>query len=370
MEETVLKNGLVYTEDLRFAPLDVGISGGSITALSEKLTGENVIDCSGCLVLPGLADIHLHGCAGCDVCDAGTASLDKIAAYEFSRGVTAFCPTTMTLPEERLTDVLRSISDYSPGSGRAEVLGINLEGPFISAEKCGAQDSANILKPSADKLREWQRAAGGLIRLVTVAPEAEGAAECISECSGEFRFSLGHTAANYAAASAAFAAGADHVTHLFNAMPPFLHRETGVIGAAFDADCYVELICDGIHVSPPMIRAAFRLFGDDRIVLISDSMEAAGMPDGEYELGGQRVIRQGSTARLADGTIAGSMTDLYGCLLTAVKAGIPLESAVRAATINPCRSVGADGRFGSIAPGKAAHFLILDRDSLEIVRVL
>ena len=161
------------------------------------------------------------------------------------------------------------------------------------------------------------------------------------------------------------------MTHLFNAMPAFHHRDTGVIGAAFDFQkCFAELICDGVHLSPTAVRAAFRLFGDDRIVLVSDSTEAAGMPDGEYSLGGQKVIKRGKEARLADGTLAGSVSDLYTCLVTAVSMGIPLESAVAAATVNPCRSVGTDGEYGSITPGKAAHFLILDKETLEIRQVI
>ena len=375
MNTTVLKNGLVYTERYTFEPLDVGISEGSITQTAERITDAGqVIDCSGCYVLPGLVDIHLHGCAGSDVCDGSPASLDRIAAYEFSRGVTAFCPTTMTLPDERLKAVLANIAEYHSGGcrpGRAEIIGANLEGPFLSAEKCGAQATEHIRRPSAEKLREYQAAAGGLIRLVTVAPEAEGAAGVIADLAGELHFSLGHTAADYDAAAEAFAAGADHVTHLFNAMPSFHHRDTGVIGAAFDnGSCFAELICDGVHVSPSAVRAAFKLFGEERTVLVSDSMEAAGMTDGDYTLGGQRVIRQGSRAALADGTLAGSVTDLFGCMLTAVSMGVPLETAVRAATANPARSIGADDRFGIIAPGRAAHFLVLDRETLNIRLVI
>ncbi|SDB31196.1 N-acetylglucosamine-6-phosphate deacetylase [Ruminococcaceae bacterium FB2012] len=372
MDTTVLKNGLVYTPDRRFAPLEVSFSEGVITAVGTGLSGR-VIDCDGCFVLPGLTDIHLHGCAGHDVSFSGPEALDAVAAYEFSRGVTAFCPTTMTLPEEKLLSALDSIRRYAAEKHpvRAEIVGIHLEGPFVSPEKCGAQDPAYIQKPSAAKLREWQKAAGGLIRLVTLAPECEGAADCIRECAGEFRFSLGHTTADYAAASEALAAGADHVTHLFNAMPGFHHRETGVIGAAFDAPgCFAELICDGVHISPTAVRAAFRLFGEWRTVLISDSMEAAGMPDGEYQLGGQKVVKRGPEACLADGTLAGSVTDLYGCFVTAVRMGIPPEIAAAAVTDNPCRSVGIQGKYGSIAPGKTAHFLILDKDTLEIRQVI
>ena len=370
MSQTVLKNGLLYLPEGRFAPLEAAFSGGVITEVGSGLSG-SVIDCSGCYVLPGLVDIHLHGCAGADVCRPEPAALDVVAAYEYLRGVAAFLPTTMTLPEEELVSALENIRAYAASEhpGRAAVAGIHLEGPFISPERCGAQKAGNILPPSAEKLRRWQRAAGGLIRLVTLAPELVGVSELIRECRGEFRFSAGHTAAGYAAAMEAFAAGADHVTHLYNAMPPFHHRDTGVIGAALDSPCFVEIICDGVHSSATAVRAAFRLFSD-RIILISDSMEATGMPDGEYSLGGQRVIKRGSEARLPDGTLAGSVTDLAACLKAAVEMGIPPEAAAAAATSTPARSVGIADRYGSIAPGRKAHFLLLDQKTLEVRNVI
>lgn len=371
---STLKNGTVFTEDCVFKNTDVTFENGIITSVGDTKPGGKVIDCTGCYVLPGLVDIHLHGCIGHDMCDGSAASLKAMAEYLYSRGVTGFCPATMTLPPERLTEILSCAAEYArsaPHKGAARLLGIHLEGPFISTEKCGAQDSSYAQNPSAAKLRDWQKAAGGLIKLVTVAPELSGAEELISELSGEFRFSLGHTVSGYETAMRAFAAGADHVTHLFNAMPPLHHRDTGVIGAAFDTPgCFAELICDGVHLSPSAVRAAFRLFGEDRIVLISDSTEATGMPDGSYTLGGQRIFKTGSRAELSDGTIAGSVSSLYDCLLKAVESGIPLESAVRAATINPCRSVGADDTAGNISPGKAASFLILDRNDLSIKQVI
>ena len=278
-----------------------------------------------------------------------------------------------TPPEEKLSDILRAAAEYKkaqPDDDRAELVGIHLEGPFISSDKKGAQNEEYIMPPSAEKLLCWQADAKGLLKLVTIAPELEGAADCISECRDKLRFSLGHTGSGYEAALKAIEAGADHITHMYNAMPPFLHREPGVIGAAFDKGCYAELICDGVHVSPSAVRAAFRLFGDERIILISDSMEAAGMTEGEYQLGGQKVYVRGKRAVLSDGTIAGSITPLYSCMLYAVDMGIPLESAIKAATINPCRSIGIDDEYGSISIGKRAHLLLADIDSLDIIRVI
>ncbi|MCR5122352.1 MAG: N-acetylglucosamine-6-phosphate deacetylase [Ruminococcus sp.] len=363
---TVLKDGTVFTKDCTFAKMNVCFADGEIISLTEDVPGgAEVIGCEDLYVLPGLTDVHLHGCAGQDLSEASQESLAAMADFEYRHGVTAFCPAVMTLPDGEISRILRGAAEYAKNApaDTAEIAGINLEGPFVSAEKCGAQNAAYIASPSAEKLRKWQSGAGGLIKLVTIAPELSGAVGCIRECAGEFRFSLGHTACDYDTAMAAFAAGADHVTHLFNAMPAFHHRDAGLIGAAFDtAGCFAELICDGVHVCASAVRAAFKLFGDDRIVLISDSMEAAGMPDGEYMLGGQKVIKRGSRAELEDGTLAGSVSTLYDCLRKAAEFGIPLESAVKAATRNPCLSAGLYDEIGSIEPGKKARFLILRRD--------
>ena len=373
----LIKNGLVFTEKCRFEHLTVITDSGVITDILPadamvKYGGE-VADASGCYVVPGFTDVHFHGCAGHDFCEASADALGCICRYEYSQGVTTLCPATMTLPDDDIIAILKTAVDHSStsaGEESATLLGIHLEGPFISYEKCGAQKKELIQPPSAEKLLEWQSAAEGLIKLVTIAPETEGAADCIHRLSGSMHFSLGHTACDYDAAIKAFAAGADHVTHIYNAMPPFTHREPSLIGAAYDTEnVFAELICDGVHISPTAIRAAFALFGDDRIVLISDSMEAAGMPDGLYQLGGQQVTKKGSRALLSDGTLAGSVTTLADCVRTAVSMGIPLESAIKAATINPCRSIGADDNYGSLTVGKAAHILLLDTKDLSLKAV-
>ncbi|MCR5754430.1 MAG: N-acetylglucosamine-6-phosphate deacetylase [Acetatifactor sp.] len=376
----IIKNGLVFTEDGTFEPRTVLTKDDEILYVSVDGKGEasNVFDATGCFVLPGLTDIHFHGCAGHDFCDGTKEAFDAIASYELTQGVTSICPATMTLSAERLTEICESAADYhvaqlnnTAKTDTAELVGIHMEGPFINVNKKGAQNAAYVQAPSADKIRGWQQASGGLVRLISLAPEVDGAIDCIKECAGEFRFSIAHTEADYDTACKAFEAGADHVTHLYNAMPPFTHRAPGVIGAASDAEeSFVELICDGVHIAPSVVRATFKLFGDDRVVLISDSMEACGMPDGTYSLGGLEVHVTGNRATLADGTIAGSATPLYKCLLTAVSMGIPLESAVKAATINPCRSIGIDHKYGSIAPNKKAHFLILDQKDLSIKAVI
>lgn len=378
----IIKNGLVYTEENTFKPATINTKEDLITKVScnpeEIDISEEVFDAAGCYVIPGLTDIHFHGCNGHDFCDGTKEAFDTIAAFELTQGVTSICPATMTLSEEMLSDICRNAAEYhraqANGEGRedvADLIGIHMEGPFINAHKKGAQNDAYVQEPSSVKLRRWQKDAEGLVKLISLAPEVPGAISCIEECSDEFRFSIAHTESDYDTAMKAFAAGADHVTHLYNAMPPFTHRAPGVIGAASDTPkSFVELICDGVHIAPSVVRATFRLFGDDRVILISDSMEAAGKPDGTYSLGGLEVHVNGNQATLADGTLAGSVTPLYKCMLTAISMGIPLESAVKAATINPCRSIGIDSLYGSIKEGKKAHFLVLNKEDLSIKAII
>ena len=370
----LIKNGLVFMDQGIFQPMTVLTDGGRISMLLPpeamiKYSGE-AVDARGCYVLPGLTDIHFHGCRGFDLCDGTPEALEEIARYQYSQGVTSICPAAMTLPEEDLTGILTAAVDYysSPQQPRtADLVGIHLEGPFLSPEKRGAQKAEYLQAPSPEKLERWLKAGRGLLKLMTIAPELDGAIDLISRFRDRLRFSLGHTAAGYDTALRAFRAGADHLTHMYNAMPPFSHREPGPIGAAFDTPgAYAELICDGVHLSPSAVRAAFAMFGPDRIILISDSMEAAGMPDGEYRLGGQSVRVSGPRATISDGTLAGSVTPLYRCLVKAVSMGIPLEDAVKAATINPCRSIGIDRDYGSISVGKRAHLLLADKESLEL----
>ncbi len=238
-------------------------------------------------------------------------------------------------------------------------------------EKRGAQNAAYVQDPDAEMFKRLQAEAHGLIRLVDLAPEKPGAMDFIKELHGEVICSLAHTTADYDTCMEAFAAGAGHVTHLYNAMPPYSHRAPGPVGAAADAPgCSVELICDGVHVHPAVVRSTFRMFGAERVILISDSMRACGMPDGDYSLGGQAVTVKGNLAALSDGTIAGSVTDLMSCLKKVVQEmGIPLETAVRCAAVNPARALGIYDRYGSIEPGKTANLALLSQD-LDVMSVI
>lgn len=365
--------GQVFNRIKGFENRNLYIQDGKIISESLYEAGqivEECIDVAGCYVIPGLIDIHLHGCKKVDTCDANLEALDVMTAYEASQGVTAICPTTMSLPQERLLEIMSCLGNYRNEKG-AMIVGINMEGPYISYEKKGAQNGNYIRKASVSEFKALQEAAKHQIKLIDIAPEVEGALAFIEQMKDEVVISLAHSTATYEQTREALRKGASHITHLYNAMTGFQHRAPGMVGAAAeDESCYVELICDGIHVHPSVVRSTFKLMGAHRIVWISDSMEATGMPDGRYALGGQEVTVQGAHAFLEDGTIAGSATNLMGCFKVAVQQmGIPLEQAIVCASENPARSIGVFEEMGSLEEGKWANIVILDK-KLEVKQVL
>ena len=375
MKRVTNLRGMIFTKDCVFEPGELVIEDGIIKEVRaceyEALTQKEQEQ----YLIPGLVDVHFHGAAGYDFCDGTKEALQAITSYENEHGITTICPATMSLPVTELERILAVAAEWKDGrtmlQGEAykaqsqSLCGIHLEGPFIAKEKKGAQKEEYIIPADVATLRKLQEKTNGLIRLVTIAPETEGAMECIKELKDEIIFSIGHTMADYDMACKAFEAGADHVTHLYNAICVGTHREPSVPEAAADYDnVFVELICDGVHVHPSVVRNAFRIYGDDRIVLISDSMCATGMADGEYTLGGQKVAVKGALATLADGTIAGSVTNLYECMKKTISMGIPKEVAIKAATINPARSIGVDKEVGSIEVGKRADILIVNEDMI------
>lgn len=365
-----IANGKVFDGQC-FRERDVVVEGqtfSSIEASGNVACGAggaaDTLDASGCYVIPGLIDVHFHGAMGYDFCDASDEGISAIAAYEASRGVTSICPTTMTLPEERLVPIVASVAAHEAAAGEAGIVGINMEGPYIAPDKVGAQNPAYVRSASIEEFGRLQQQAKGLIKLVDVAPEQPGNLEFIRQVSHDVRVSVAHTCTGYDDACAAFDAGARHITHLFNAMPALHHREPGPIAAGAERnDITAEIIADGVHIHPAMVRLAFALFGDDRMILISDSLRACGLGDGEYELGGQQFFVKGNRATIANGSLAGSVSDVMACMRTAVRTmGIPLTSAVKAATVNPARALGLDGKLGAIAPGYQADAVVLDRD--------
>ena len=365
----IIKSGKVFQEDGSFLEQTLYVNDHCLVDKAEYQDDGEIIDAEGLLVLPGLVDVHSHGAAGEDFSDGDPEGLKKILRYERSCGITSYCPTSMTFPKERLRQIFASIKGAQTEEG-AKVVGINMEGPFLDPVKKGAHVEEWITAPDAAFVRELNQDADGLVCLVTLAPNMDGAEEFIKEMHEEVCISLGHTAADYDCASRAMKLGAHHVTHLYNAMQPFGHRAPGLIGAAMDdPECMVELICDGYHIHPSAIRAAFRMFGPERVILISDSMRATGMENGTYELGGQEVTVKDRKAVLKDGTLAGSATNLYGCMCKAVEFGIPLEQAIMAATANPARSIGIFDQVGSIRIGKQADLLLVSKN-LELKRVI
>lgn len=332
--------------------------------------GGDVLDARGLTALPGLIDLHVHGAAGFEFASSDAGGVEKILRYNAANGITALCPTTLTMPAGELLRACGLLSSASTPDGAA-IIGLNVEGPFISPSKLGAQNPAYTRLPDINFFRALTEASRGKIKIVSVAPELDGAMDFIQYASRTTVVAVAHTNADYETASRAFAAGASHVTHLFNAMPPFHHRAPGVVGAAFDsAGATAELICDGAHLHPTVVRAAFAMFGPERIVMVSDGMMATGMPDGRYEIGGLPVSVAGGRATLEDGSLAGSVTNLMDCLRTAVLVmGIPLHDAVRAATANPARVAGVYPARGSISPGKIADMLLVD-DELKLHHVI
>lgn len=365
----ILKNALVYMPDFKFHKADVRVADGKITEAAHSIdeVGE---DCTGKMLLPGFIDIHSHGCMGCDWSRADRASYEKMTAYYAKNGVTSLCATTMSLPGERLGDAMSEIKSFmeSDESGGAYVHGINMEGPFFSKKKKGAQAEENLFDPNLELFNRLWKISGENIKLCDIAPELPGAMEFIEKVKGRCVISIAHTAADYAVAKSAIAAGASHVTHLYNAMTPFTHRAPGVVGAVYDSNVTAEMICDGIHLDPAVVRITFQILGDERVTLISDSMEACGMPNGEYELGGQRVQVNDGSATLADGTLAGSATNLFQCTRRAIDFGVPAEIAIKAATYNPARTIGVLESAGTIERGKSAD-LVLTNERYEIERV-
>lgn len=362
---------------------DTSIQNCPSIAKKRRDTPVPILHADGLYAIPGLVDLHFHGAAGCDFCDGTVEAIEKIAAYEAAHGITTICPATMTYPKEKLLEIMRAVREYRekilsetwPGPDQSLLAGIHLEGPFINAEKIGAQNPSYITEADLNMIQYLQQESGNLLRLITLAPECGKNQHFIHRVKEEYpeiHISIGHTNCDYGTAMKAFENGADHLTHLFNAMPGLHHRNPGPIAAGLEMGAYAEIIADGIHVHPAMVRQAFQMFGPERMILISDSMRACGLADGIYDLGGQSVKVEGRKAVLADtpDTIAGSVTNLFECMKIAVtEMHIPLLDAVRAATYNPARSIGLDGEVGSFLPGRKGVVLLVN-EKLDIVNLI
>lgn len=369
----LLKNAKIFNEDFELVKQNITITGEKIAAIDETACADEVLDLAGYTVLPGLIDMHIHGCAGRDTGEATPDALEAMSQCLVRRGVTSFCPTSMTLSAEELGKIFANVAACKQTVGGAYIHGVNMEGPYIAMSKKGAQNGAYVRNPDKEEFLRLYNDCGGVIKVVDIAPECDGAEEFVKEVQPICPVSIAHTAAGYDEACAAIEWGVRHVTHLYNAQSGLTHRSPGVVGAVFDKTreygVRAELICDGFHIHPAALRIAFAQLGEDNSVIISDSMCAAGHVDGEYDLGGQTVYVKDGKALLADGTIAASTSNVYEELKNVISFGIPLKQAVKSATINPARAIRVDNETGSIAVGKNADLLVVD-DDFNIVLVI
>ncbi|MGN0893584.1 MAG: N-acetylglucosamine-6-phosphate deacetylase [Succinivibrio sp.] len=361
----IIKDALVF-KDGQFEKGDVCTEGGLI---SQSSSDGRIIDAHDLYLLPGFVDLHFHGADNADFMDGDLEQLIKLAEYEAKNGITSIAPASMTMSRECILKSIRTAVLYkklfeSKHKACASLEGIYLEGPFVSEKKLGAQNPDYVLKPSKAALKEFLDSAEGLIKVVVIAPEKEGALELIESFKDRVVFSLGHSDSDYETATQAMNCGLSQLTHTFNAMNPFLHRKPGPIGAACDSENTVcEIITDGIHVHSSWVRALFKLKNAESIVMVSDSMMATGLCDGVYSLGGQRVMVKGRRATLENGVIAGSASNLYDCFKNAVlNMNIPLGRAVLACTQNPARVLKIDHFAGKIEKNYRADLLIADRE--------
>jgi N-acetylglucosamine-6-phosphate deacetylase len=373
----LIYGGQVFQADGQFRPCSMQILEDRIQAFLPPEIGipmrgsAETFEATGCRIIPGLIDIHTHGCAGRDFCDGQPGALQAMGRYLVSQGVTTFLPASLSLPEEELADAFRQAAAYRRQNlpDRAEMAGIYMEGPFFAKEKKGIHNEACLIPVDPPFFERLNRVGNNLVRIVCIAPEKAGALDFIAQIKSRCLVAIAHTAADYNTAAAAFAAGATLVTHLFNDMNPLDHRQPGVPGAAFDHSAFVELIADGNHLHPAIVRSAFRLYGPDRVILISNATAACGLPDGEHMLSGRPVRVIGGEAWLPNGSLAGSTASLSETLRRAVSFGIPLADAIQAATINPARLLGLAEHIGSLGIGRQADLVVLD-SGLQVVRVM
>lgn len=364
------KNAKIYGADFSFHEGAFEVTDGKFGAVLPENVPEDAIDLCGAKVIPGLIEVHSHGNSGADFSDGDYEGLKTMAAYYAKVGVTSFAPASMTLPYEQLAKAFanaKRLSDERP-EGLSVIRGVQMEGPYFSYKKRGAQNADYLKEPDFEGFKALYEGCGGMVKIVDVAPELPGAAEFVEKAKGLCTVSVAHTDSDYDHARAAFDAGATHLTHLYNAMPGIHHRNPGVIPAAVEnKNVRAELICDGFHIHPASVRLAFSMFGKERMILVSDSGRCCGMEEGsKFDLGGQFAWLRGGVAKLEDGTIACSATNLYKCLVNAISFGIPEEDAIRACTYNPACAIGADDVVGSIENGKQADFLICNEDYSNI----
>lgn len=367
------KNVNAYVEGKGFIKTDIAVENGFIKDIKVGAVDSEIASLSeNALVVPGFIDQHIHGAMDCDTSDGKKEALSGIATALAKEGTTGFLATTMTQSPENIKNMLKAVNDYINLNSEegAELLGTHLEGPFISHKYVGAQPPEYVVKPSVEVMKEYLKISGNNVKIVSLAPEVDGAEELVKFLKENgVVASIAHTAAKYKDCENAVAWGMSNVTHTYNAQTGLHHRDAGVVGAALLMDeLSCELICDLIHVSLPAIKLVIKNKPQDKVILITDSMRAKYLPDGESELGGQLVIVKNGEARLVDGTLAGSVLKMNVAVKNVhLSAGVPLETAIDFATANPAKKLGVFDRVGSIKEGKEANFTVLDKDTFEVL---
>jgi N-acetylglucosamine-6-phosphate deacetylase len=376
MPTTAIHASRILTPDDEISDGVIVVEGSRIAAIGhrdEMRLPPDAVDfvATGMTVVPGFVDVHIHGAGGHDVMEADTDALDRITAAVARHGTTSLVATTVTAPVDDTCRSLQGIARYirehenaEPDHLAAEILGIHLEGPFISKARRGVHPPDALLKPSVELLGKFIEAADGLVKIVTLAPELPGALELIAAAvAAKIVAAIGHTDADYDQARAAIQAGARHAVHMYNAMRPFEHRDPGVVGAILtDPEVTAEVIADLVHVAGPAIQVLIGTKGFDTVLLVSDGIAATGMPDGNYRLGNFEVSVKDGVARNSEGKLAGSTLTMDRALRNVVAIGVPLQDAVRMATVLPARRLGLAGKKGIIAVGADADLVALTPD--------
>lgn len=355
----IFKNALILNENFEWIKADLKTEHGKISGIGHFC--EDGTDLCGKRIIPGFINIHMHGAVGYNVANADAEAYDKIGNYLASTGTTSYLMAPATYLEEDMKRYISLIGERVGKSSGANLLGANMEGPYLSARYKGAHREEWLRNVSEVDFDGINKVGNNCIMVTTVAPETDGAIEFIRTHADKVKISLGHTGADYKTCMEAFEAGAIQVTHLFNAMPSLHHRNMSLISAALDFGSMAEIICDGLHVTPSVVKAAYKMFGADKLIVINDSVMAAGMPDGIYYECGNEVIVKDGIAREHDGTIAGGTASIITCVKNLISWGIPECDAVKMATFNPAKSIGIENK-GLIKGGYDADFLIIDNE--------